>query len=390
MPLSLRKTDRWRRALLVVWLATGVLVPLAPPAPAAPPRAAALDAAIVPEGRAESVHFRFRYDPAKLTPAGIAAAIAAAEQGYDECARAFPVGGLRRKIEVNLTPAFVGATGIADPARHSVAVRVSDLDYLGITLPYVMTHEVAHVFTGAELAARGAGRGNPTGPWSEGIADFTAGGFGDIPLGDWWAAALRAAGLWADPRWLVNGSLQPSGVDFVAERASTYGQAALFIRYLVAEHGRAAFYRFYASYSVEVARQKAARSRSRLPRSATDRAGIALLFRRHFGADGETLLARWEARLAGAEMPVELGKRLALHQHIYGSVREFEIRYAREAGRGTADEAAAAAARAEFQQANAALRAGDLAAATAHLARARDLSRPRRSEDGPVVALWKP
>jgi len=384
---------RWYRLLLALLVVCASRAALAP----APAAAASAPAAAAAAEWRESAHFTYRYDPARLPSSAVDTAIAAAEAGYARCAGSFPAGGLQRRIEVDLTPSFLGAAGVADPPRYAVSIRVPDLDYLGLDIRYVMAHEVAHVFTYAELSARGAGRGGTTGPWGEGMADFTVGGFGNIPLADWWGRAFRASGLWTDPQWLVDGSTGPRDGDFVRERACSYDQAALFIRYLVGEYGREAFGSFYADYSTAAARQREARRRSRRPPSDADpgasdapsgSAALDAVFRAHFGAGGEELLTRWRERLDAAEVPAEPALRLALHQHIYGSLREFEMRYQRQARRGNADETAAAATREEFRQANRCLRSGDLRAAADHLQRARELARLRAPQPGPVAALW--
>ena len=351
----------------------GVLLP-APQQAAAGPRAAH-----------QTEHFLFRYDPGRLSAPALDAAVAAAEAGYARCTRVFPVGRLGRRVTIDLSPSFLGASGYADPAGHRISIRVADLEYLGLDLSYVMAHEVAHVFTHAELAARGCGSGLVAGPWSEGMADYATGGFGDIPLADWWGPALRASGLWADPRWLIEGGSAPNGAEFVCERTSTYEQAALFIRYLVGEYGSDAVHRFYAEYATACARRDAERRELRPPGEPVSVDGV---FRAHFSASGEALLERWLERLTAAAVPAEPAARLSLPQRIYGSLRQFEMAHARALRRGTADAAAAAAIRDQFRLANESLRGGDLPAAKAHLARALRLAQPPPERPAVAVTLW--
>ena len=78
-----------------------------------------------------------------------------------------------------------GATGYArpgdlrsaDPKRASlIGVRYAELDYLGIGAEYVLTHEIAHIFSG-KLAGSALG---------EGIADWATGFFNGVPMAPWW------------------------------------------------------------------------------------------------------------------------------------------------------------------------------------------------------------
>lgn len=373
-------SSRWG-LFLAAWLAAAVAVPGLLPAGAGP-----VAADLVAGGARASAttqHFLFHYDADRLSHATLAAAMAAAEAGYARCTRIFPVAGLGRKIEMDLTPAFVGATGYARPSEYAIAIRVPELDYLGLDLRYVMTHEVSHVFTYAELAARGAGQGEQTGPWGEGVADFAAGAFGEIPLADWWGRAFEAAGLWADPEWLVDGSYRPLDRDFVRERTCTYDQAALLIHYLVDRYGPDRFFGFYADYSKAVRQQARRRGRP----TDQDRAALDTVFRSHFGLDGDAILARWNDAMESAAVPEEPAQRLTLHQQIYGSLREFEMRSARRRGRG--DDATAANVREEFRTANRLLQEGDLPAAAKHLERACTIAGLRRTKQGPRVALWQ-
>ncbi len=368
-----------RSVWLLLFLAVGLALPGLPPVAAAAP--ASTPAA--PTAQRESTHFRVRYDPARLDARAVAAAVRAAEEGYARNARVFPVGRLPRQVTLDLTPSFLGATGLARPEQYAIAIRVPDLEYLGLDLDYVMTHEIAHLFTHAELMARGAPRQVVTGPWGEGVADFATGGFGSIPLADWWGQALRAGRLWSRPDWLVDGSARPAEADFVRQRTGTYAQAALVVRYLAQRAGAETFFRFYAEYASAVARP-----RSGQPARRPDRAALDALFVRHFDASGSELIAAWEQRLAAAQMPREAGARLALHEWIYGSLREGETQYARAVRQGRADEEAASAVREAFRQANLSLRGNDLSSAAAHLARARSLAAPHHQSDPMATAAY--
>ena len=126
-----------------------------------------------------SNHFRYTYDVAQLTRAQADSAARDAERAYDANQEIFPGTG-PAEIQCDLWPRFMGATGYAQPDRKPprVAVRIPDLEYLGLDQSYVLRHEVAHVFSGS-LAS---------GPMGEGLADMVAGRFGDQPLAPWWGA----------------------------------------------------------------------------------------------------------------------------------------------------------------------------------------------------------
>src|SRR6476619_7457434 len=117
-----------------------------------------------------STHFQYSYDAAQLTRAQADAAARDAERAYDSNQQMFPGTG-PAEIMCDLSPRFMGATGYAQPDRRPprVAVRIPDLEYLGLDQAYVLRHEVAHVFSGS-LAS---------GPMGEGLADLVAWSFGD-------------------------------------------------------------------------------------------------------------------------------------------------------------------------------------------------------------------
>ena len=96
-----------------------------------------------------SAHFRFTFDESRLSRAAAEAAARDAERAYEYNQERFPDPG-PPEIRCDLTPDFLGATGYAQPDRRPprIAVRVPDLDYLGLDAVYVLRHEVAHVFSG--------------------------------------------------------------------------------------------------------------------------------------------------------------------------------------------------------------------------------------------------
>src|SRR5687767_5184620 len=93
-----------------------------------------------PAGRLESEHFIVTYDPDRLSAETARGALAAAERGWEHCRSVFgrePAG----RITCELTPRFFGATGFAVPTARPlrIGVRYADLDYLGLSGPYVLT-----------------------------------------------------------------------------------------------------------------------------------------------------------------------------------------------------------------------------------------------------------
>src|SRR4051794_7097777 len=150
---------------------------------------AALPASAARPQRLESDHFTVSYDPDRLTAETARGALTAAERGYEHCREVFghePSG----RILCDLTPDFSGATGFAVPSARPlrIGVRYADLDYLGLAGPYVLTHEIAHIFSGQ----------NAGGPLGEGLADFVAGSSAETPLAPWWGRALRQHRVWTD------------------------------------------------------------------------------------------------------------------------------------------------------------------------------------------------
>src|SRR5262249_53911177 len=146
------------------------------------------------------------------------------------------------------SPDLAGATGYArpgdpdasDPKRAPlIAVRWTELNYLGVGKSYVLTHEGAHVFSG-KLAAT---------PLGEGIADWAAGDCAASPTAPWWGTALRRAGLWIDPDALFISGDYESGPEVDAHsRTAEYTEAALMVRFLVKEFGWTRFAAFAERY----------------------------------------------------------------------------------------------------------------------------------------------
>jgi hypothetical protein len=320
------------------------------PAGAAPPRTL------------ESEHFAFRYDPDRLDARSVAEARDAAERAYVLCQRLF--GTEPARVEVDLTPTrFFGATGYAVPGRRPrIAVRFPDLDYLGLRGSYVLAHEVAHIFSG-----RNAG-----GPLGEGLADFAANDFAEIPLSPWWGGVLRARGLWVDPDALFITGDYPASSELDARiRIARYTEPALLVQFLVGRFGMERFLKFlpeYARARPSLASNEEPRDRRARP---TDREAARASFRAAFGVPWEEIRRRWEESHAAPPASTVVAERMALGQEIYATIRGYELWLtARRVDPGSAEQAAI---RRAFVDANRALAQARVAEARGHFVIARRL-----------------
>jgi hypothetical protein len=285
-----------------------------------------------------SEHFIVVYDGRRLLSARAVEARDFAEQGWRECRPRFgeaPPGLIR----LDLTPNFRGATGFARPANPTarreedrlplIGVRYGELDYLGLQGPYVLTHEIAHVFSG-DLAA---------GPLGEGIADWGAGGFSGIPLAQWWGEALRAEGLWLDPETLfITGEFPGSPEVDAVIRTARYAEAALLVDHLVRRAGYGRFRAFAVEYARVRGPLESNEDRRRTPRPPRQlRPGgvdprlppepnrVRELFPRHFNAPWNEILADWSREREVRTVPQPAGERLALQHLVYGTIRNWEM-----------------------------------------------------------------
>jgi hypothetical protein len=319
-------------------------------------------AGAAPAQRLQSEHFVIHYDPDRLDAATAATARDAAERGYAHCLRVFGTEP-RTPIECDLTPDFLGATGFAVPERQPrMGVRFPDLAYVGLNGQYVLTHEIAHIFSG-----KSAG-----GPLGEGLADFVAGGFSEIPLSPWWGGTLRRRSLWVDPDGLFITGNYPASTELDARlRVARYTEPALLIQFLVGEFGFERFLRFLPAYArarVTVASNEEPRGRrARGPDPEAARAS----FLEGFGVSWDVLRQKWEKSMEVSPPSAALAGRLVLSQQIYASIRNYEmwmIRSRVRPPRATAD-----AVRQAFVEANRALDGSRLSEAEAHFATAQRL-----------------
>jgi hypothetical protein len=319
-------------------------------------------AGAAPVQRLQSEHFVIHYDPDRLDPTAAAAARDAAERGYAHCLQVFGKEP-RTPIDCDLTPAFLGATGFAVPERQPrIGVRFPDLAYVGLNGQYVLTHEIAHIFSG-----KSAG-----GPLGEGLADFVAGGFSEMPLSPWWGGALRRRGLWVDPDGLFITGNYPASTELDARlRVARYTEPALLIQFLVGEYGFERFMRFLPAY--ERARMTMASNEERRGRRSRDPDPEAARasFLEGFGVSWDLLRQRWEKSMEASPPSAALAGRLVLSQQIYASIRNYEmwmIRSRVRPPRATTD-----AVRQAFVEANRALDGARLSEAEAHFAAAQRL-----------------
>jgi hypothetical protein len=298
------------------------------------------------------------------------------------------------------------------------------LDYLGLTTEFVLTHEIAHVFSGSAYnEPRGAGLADTS--LGEGIADWAAGSFAGLEMRPWWGHALRDAGLWVEPDALfITGDFDDAGgannshIDFMGRRINArdhtarYAQSGLLVQYLVGRFGWRKFRAFAAAYSVQRGvldsndgRRKAARdqealydrilsrtAKSRRPKFQRpkarkvepDGAVVRAVFQKYLGVPWEQIRAEWEAWLVRDPVPPALGARLVAARRIYAAVREYEASLSRPGQR--IPDAQQARIRDAFLRCNRALNRGEAARAEQLLEQAQLLikqSRPKLPERGP-------
>ena len=306
---------------------------------AAPSRAAVLPVQRLERERGpvtilDSPHFQITYSAERLTAAEADTAREQAERAWARCKSQFgtePPG----KIHLDLTPNFVGATGFAslegdqrrgEKPRPLVGVRYTELDYLGLSPEYVLTHEVGHVFSG-DLAGSSLG---------EGIADWAAGNFSGIPMHAWWARSLQESGLWIDPTaFFITGEFGHTAEVDANIRTAQYTESALLVHYLAGRFGWAKVREFAAEYgeargALESNDERAGRVTPG-PRRRGERQGppdpekVRAVFQKQFGVSWETLARDWAAAIQNDKAPDGMSERLVLGEKLYGAVRNWEM-----------------------------------------------------------------
>jgi hypothetical protein len=318
-----------------------------------------------PVQKLDSAHFDLHYNPDRLSRSDAERARDLAESAWDHCRQQFG-GEPHGKIELDLTPNFRGATGFARPGdpdardanrRPMIGVRYGELDYLGLSGEYVLTHEVAHVFSG-DLASGSLG---------EGIADWGAGTFSGIPMRQWWGRALKGAGLWIDTdAFFITGEFESTPEVNSLIRTAQYVESGLLVRYLVDRFGFSKFKQFAEEYSRARGRLDSNSDRRDLPairlrpgqpdpRAAPNPDRVMALFTRHFGESWTRLRSDWEQQMSGDATDAASLRRLVLAQSIYGAIRNYEM-WSLDQPVGTRDQVV----REAFSTANQRLRENDL------------------------------
>jgi hypothetical protein len=280
----------------------------------------------------ESTHFKLRYNPQRLSDPAAAEAERLAENGWQTCVERFGYEP-EKKITLDLTPLFQGATGFAFPQRQGqdpfVGVRYGELDYLGIDGEYVLTHEIAHVFS-RELAGTALG---------EGIADWAAGRFSSLPMRQWWGEALRQQGLWIDPEaFFITGDFPSSPEVNAVIRTSQYVEAGLLVQFLVERFGWEKFRAFAVEFDKTRGRLIGNEDRARIrpprrsdapkeqdPRLPPNTEAVRALFSRHFGESWQDLRKEWERGMTVESPKPQERERLTLGMRLYGAVRNYEM-----------------------------------------------------------------
>ncbi len=329
----------------------------------------------------ETAHFRVEWDPRVLGRERAEAAGRIAEAGWARCERVFGSSAAPgARVRLDLTPDFEGATGFARPANPKkpeepplIGVRLADLEYLGLSAEYVLTHEIAHLFSGP-LAGSALG---------EGIADWGAGGFNSIPLRPWWGHALKDAGLWIDPdAFFITGEF-PANPQVDAEiRTAQYVQSALLVQFLADRFGWERTRAFAEKYSEARGRLISNEDRARLrsprrgPRAADarrlpDPEKVQATFQEAFGRSWDQLRTDWEQSMKENVAPGGQAERLVLGQKLYGAVRNYEMWLIRQRPRPATS--LQEAIREAFVAANRSLAAGELESAESGLLRARQM-----------------
>jgi hypothetical protein len=346
-----------------------------------------------PRATLTTEHFDISYNSERLNAAQATAAGKIAEAGWKRCEELF-LGKpefLKGRIRLNLTPNFLGATGFATPPDSEagsaplIGVRYADLEYLGLTGDYVLTHEIAHVFSGVAASTS----------LGEGIADWAAGEYSGLPMRPWWGVTLQKAGLWIEPdAFFITGDFPARPEVDEVIRTSQYVESGLLVRYLVGRFGWEKVRQFAGEYSAargtlesnadraERPAPRSARGRANDPRRPPDATAVRATFQKAFGESWEQLRAAWEREMTAETPPADQAARLVLGQRIYGTVRNFEMWTLRSGGISSE---ASSVVRAAFTEANRSLLRGDLTGANVAYQRARGIvERLRRPQ---IIAL---
>jgi hypothetical protein len=294
--------------------------------------------------RLSTEHFDLVYASDRLSEREAKEAARISESAWARCREQFGAAPDHR-LRIDLTPDFTGATGFfrpgdpkaKEPSRHPfIGVRLTELDYLGLSAEYVLTHEIAHWFSGP-LAGSSLG---------EGVADWAAGAYSGVTLRPWWGKALRGAGLWVDPdAYFVTGEFREGAEVDARSRTASYAESALLVQHLVERFGWPKVRDFAMAYTdVRGAlNSNAARRELRLPAGPRDRNRarnpqpprdprqppdarmVEATFEKLGGGSWSTLRSDWEKRMEADSVPAAQAERLVLGFQTYGAIRNYEM-----------------------------------------------------------------
>lgn len=343
-PRSSRTHPRLGAVLLAALVGAGV--PVAALRAASPPRASLAQRLGPANGSAKlpTDHFDLVYASDRVSEAEAKEAARISEAAWSRCRELFGAAPDHR-LRIDLTPDFTGATGFfrpgdpkaKEPARQPIiGVRLSELDYLGLSPDYVLTHEIGHWFSGP-IAGSSLG---------EGVADWAAGGYSGVALRPWWGKALKESGLWVDPdAYFVTGEFRENAEVDARSRTASYAESALLVQHLVERFGWPQVRDFAVAYA-EVRgplNSNAARGELRAPVMPRDRNRarssrpppdprrppnaplVEAAFAKLGGGSWSSLRSDWEKRMEADPLPAARAERLVLGFQTYGAIRSYEM-----------------------------------------------------------------
>jgi hypothetical protein len=293
----------------------------------APPRPAAA-AASPDEAEAKTEHFRFLYDPNRLTSVQVGNAETLAETAFKDVSSQFPNVRYSEPILIRLNAHFRGATGYAAPGGASgkgkvdfIGLRYEELPLLGLSPSFLFHHEITHLFAGRwengepnrRLAASALG---------EGLADLVANGRDEQGLPLSYARYLDEKGVWADPEDLFldppgGGPPQPQrGLlnysDVLKWRIERYVEPSLFLAYVKQRIGWEKMRGFYVDYS------EAAFVRN----PSTD---LRRVIRRYTDAVPEDFFDDWRRAMRAAPEEADANRLRWTSERVYSAVQWYEF-----------------------------------------------------------------
>jgi hypothetical protein len=247
--------------------------------------ACAASAALASVAERSTDHFRFLYDPDRLTKDQAIEAGEIAEKAFADVSKRFPNVKYDNRIVIRLDAHFRGATGYAAPGGISgkgkidaIGLRYEDLSYLGLTPSFLFHHELTHLFSARwengtpEPFMAGSALG-------EGLADYVADGRNEMGLPLSYAKYLRDQDFWANPLSLF---LNPPGggpprqhegrldySDVLRWRIERYVEPSLFIAFVSQKIGWDKVRDFYLDYARSARANQPSTELRRVIRTAT-------------------------------------------------------------------------------------------------------------------------